>query len=62
MGPSGLEQIAEGDRVSVSYNKDTMEATSIDVLSAEAEPAEEQPILPWLPAPEAPTEEEPLYP
>jgi len=49
MGIAGLEQIAEGDRVSVSYNPESMEALSIDVLPAE------EPLLPGL-APEAPAE------
>ncbi len=49
MGSAGLEQIAEGDSVSVTYNPESMEALSIDVLPAE------EPLLPGL-APEAPAE------
>ncbi|MDY6985289.1 MAG: hypothetical protein SVE93_02645, partial [Candidatus Thermoplasmatota archaeon] len=45
MGSAGLEQIAEGDSVSVIYDSESMEALSIDVLPAEEE-APAEPIAP----------------
>jgi hypothetical protein len=44
LGSAGLEQVKEGDMVSVSYNAESMEALSIDVLPAEeavAQPREQ---------------------
>jgi hypothetical protein len=46
IGSSGLKQLAVGDHVSVTYNKDTMEAQNIDALSgeqAESDDATQQP-------------------
>jgi hypothetical protein len=60
IGSSGLKQLAVGDHVSVTYNKDTMEAQNIDALSGEQ--AEGNPFLPWAPIPEAPATEEPVSP
>ncbi|MDY6984940.1 MAG: hypothetical protein SVE93_00805, partial [Candidatus Thermoplasmatota archaeon] len=45
MGSAGLEQIAEGDSVSVIYDSESMEVLSIDVLPAEEE-APAEPIAP----------------
>jgi hypothetical protein len=71
LGSAGLEQVKEGDMVSVSYDVESMEALSIDVLPAEeavAQPREqaenetqatapaEEPVM----QPEEPVSEEPV--
>jgi hypothetical protein len=57
LGSAGLEQVKEGDMVSVSYDAESMEALSIDVL-----PVEEPVALPVEEPMLEETAEEPLFP